>query len=89
MQLTTRINRIFNTFHKLTVWKKAIILLAAAFIIFTIYRKSLPNIEGFEQREKFVSKEGDEVYDHFYTTIYDVLFTNPIKSKYEIDYIIK
>lgn len=89
MKLITRINRIFNTFHRLTVWKKAMVLLAAAFIIFTVYRESLPKIEGFEQREKFVSKEGDEVYDHFYTTIYDVLFTNPIKSKYEIDSIIK
>tara|TARA_B100000530_G_scaffold318924_1_gene251024 strand:+ start:382 stop:1320 length:939 start_codon:yes stop_codon:yes gene_type:complete len=89
MKLITRINRIFNTFDKLTIWKKSIILLAAAFIIFTLYRQSMPCVEGFEQREKFVSKEGDEVYDQFYTTIYDTLFTNPVKSDYEIKEILK
>lgn len=89
MKLTTRLNRIFNTFHRFTIWKKAIIILAAAFVIFSLYHESRPMVEGFEQGEKFVSKEGDTVYDHFYSTIYDVLFTNPIKTKYEIDQIVE
>ena len=57
MKLITRINRIFNTFHRLTIWKKALVLLAVAFIIFTVYRESLPKIEGFEQREVCLKKE--------------------------------
>ena len=89
MKLSTRINRLFNQFSNFNVWKKAIILLAIAFVVFSVYHKSRPVVEGFAQNEKFVSKEGDDVYDAFYASIYDVLLSNNVKTHYEIGEIIK
>ena len=89
MKLSTGINRLFNKFARLNVWKKVIILLAISFVIFTINNRSNPLVEGFEQNEKFVSKEGDDVYDAFYASIYDVLMSNDVKTQYEIGEIVK
>ena len=51
------------------------------------YRKS--NIEGFQdQTTEIIIKNGSEIYDEFYSNIYDVLFFNKIVSDFEIGTII-
>jgi SAM-dependent methyltransferase len=45
--------------------------------------------EGFEQNEKFIFKKGDDVYDEFYSTIYDHLVHNDTKDTYEMTQIFK
>ncbi len=52
---------------------------------------STSKLEAFAngQTKKFVTKTGDEVFDEFYTEIYDELFFQPNKLDYEIASIIK
>jgi SAM-dependent methyltransferase len=44
--------------------------------------------EGFEQIDKFLFKTGSEIYDDFYSDIYDYLVYNSLKENYETGYII-
>lgn len=59
------------------------ILLLISMIAFT--RK---NKEGFTQSESFIMKEGPEVFDNFYSSVYDALTYNQIKNDFEIGEII-
>ena len=47
------------------------------------------SVEGFEQKEKVIIKEGPEVYDNFYVNIYDDLVFNQLKNEYEVGQIMK
>lgn len=46
-------------------------------------------VEGFEQQDKVIIKEGPEVYDNFYVNIYDDLVFNQLKNEYEVGQIMK
>jgi len=59
------------------------ILLLISMIAFTRKHK-----EGFTQSESFIMKEGPEVFDHFYSSIYDALVYNQVKNDFEIGEII-
>jgi SAM-dependent methyltransferase len=45
--------------------------------------------EGFHQQDSFEYKSGNEIYDEFYSNIYDDLVYNSKKNKYEVDSITK
>lgn len=45
--------------------------------------------EGFTQDEKYTMKRGDDIYDSFYTGIYDYLYKTPKRSEYEITQIVE
>ena len=40
--------------------------------------------EGFIQREKYVLKQGNEIYDDFYCSIYDQLVYDNVKNDFEV-----
>jgi len=71
---------------------ETLIILAAIVLIFifykSMYRKNM-GLEGFQQQEKFVLKENNDVYDDFYGEIYDTLMLPEERVKYEIDMIFK
>jgi SAM-dependent methyltransferase len=48
----------------------------------------MKNKEGFEQSETFLLKTNDDLYDNFYTSIYDELVFNSLKNDYEVGEII-
>jgi SAM-dependent methyltransferase len=48
----------------------------------------MKNKEGFKTTEPFLYKTGSEVYDDFYTDIYDYLVFNSLKNDYEVGAII-
>jgi len=50
--------------------------------------KSQKMVEGFEQKDKFLIKTGPEIYDEFYTNIYDYLVFNNLKNDYEVGEIV-
>jgi SAM-dependent methyltransferase len=61
------------------------------FLIIVVFFKSVKSrsfIEGFEQDDKFIFKTGDDVYDGFYSDIYDYLVYNNVKDSYEVGEII-
>ena len=83
------IKSISKTYNKISVWGKVllfIVLLLLAVTFFKSYKKK--NIEGFEQNDKFLLKTGNEVYDDFYSDIYDHLVYSSIKDAYEVGEII-
>jgi SAM-dependent methyltransferase len=76
-------------------WGK-ILFFCLLFLILVVLRRYLTqhSIEGYEQRyseqkgEKFILKEGNDIYDDFYIGIYDDLFYSTMKDDYEIGQII-
>ena len=47
------------------------------------------NLEGFTQNEKFVLKENQNIYDNFYSEIYDNITSCKLRSQWELLNIIK
>lgn len=71
---------------------ETLIILAAIVLIIIFYKSMYRNNmgqEGFQQQEKFVLKENNDVYDDFYGEIYDTLMLPEERVKYEIDMIFK
>ena len=58
-----QINRIFM---KQSVWTKTAIIMGIILVILMIINKSATYKEGFIQREKYVLKQGNEIYDDFF-----------------------
>ena len=84
-------NSIINVFYNLSNAGKILIIVSVILLIVIIYNSFIIKnnyIEGFEQKESFTFKEGDNVYDDFYVTIYDQLVYNQIKNNYEIGEIV-
>ena len=67
---------------------KIIIACMLIYLITYIINKYTPQVEGFVQKEKFILKEGSEVFDNFYVDIYDQLTYEPVKNKYELGEIV-
>ena len=44
--------------------------------------------EGFQQEDKLLIKNGNDIYDDFYASIYDYLVFNNLKDDYEVGEII-
>ena len=86
-------------YNAMSNWGK-ILLFCLLFLILVVLlntvsmRRKLK--EGYEQRdeekgekgEKFLLKEGNDIYDEFYISIYDDLFYSTMKDDYEIGEII-
>jgi len=78
--------RNIKKFNKTSVWLKATVILLLLLIIYHIYYQTIK--EGFTQQKEFLLKEGPEVYDGFYSEIYDDLIYDKIKNEYEVGEII-
>jgi len=72
---------------------KALFFIAILLIIIAFFRSIKPNkigTEGFEQQnDKFLFKTGNDIYDDFYSTIYDYLVHNDTKNTFELTQIFK
>ena len=79
------VKSIRNKFKKLTCWHKSLLFLAVFLIIAIIDRKlSPPKREGFTLSKKYVEKNGNEVFDDFYATMYDSLYKSTAKDNFEL-----
>lgn len=79
--------QILKTYKKSTDWTKILLFLAFLFIVVLIFKnvKSSNKVtEGFQQKDQFLFKTGNEVYDDFYAEVYDYLVYNNYKDEYEI-----
>jgi len=83
------VNSITNIYNKLSCFGKILIFMTLLLILIVFF-KSFSNSkkEGFQQTDNFLFKTGDEVYDSFYSSIYDYLVFNNFKNDYEIGSII-
>lgn len=81
---------------KRTTFAKALVLIIAIMVLYYTIRQLIngntENVEGFTSHEGFTGQtkpfethEGDDVYDEFYSKIYDQLTFNDAKVDYEIN----
>jgi len=95
MKIHQPFQSIAHIYKKLSNFGKVLFFITILLIIVVLFRnanayKSMTSgKEGFEQNEKFSFKKGDDVYDDFYSTIYDQLVHNDTKDTYELTQIFK
>ena len=80
------IRHILKKFSKCSLWCKIAVVTLIILLTCVIIKK--PVKEGFIQQRKFEMKQGPDVYDEFYATIYNDLVFDQIKNEYEIGEII-
>ena len=88
------IQPIIKTYNKLSNFGKILLfvaLLLALIIIFKQINNRGDGIrrEGYAQNDQFMFKQGAQVYDDFYATIYDYLVFNESKNDFEIAQIVR
>ena len=79
----------YSNWKKSSMLFKIVIFLAALFILHQLFLTSKESFKGEKRQAKFETKENDSIYDSFYADIYDSLFSDPIKVKYEMNEIIR
>ena len=85
------INSTFNSFNKLNLIKKLFIIFLI-FLFMTIVFNNIPDnnsFENFDNKEKFVKKVDEDVYDDFYSKYYDAIHLNKKRNEYELEQIKK
>jgi len=80
---------ISNFYNKLSSWAKVLIFTILVLIVLSIIKTHFSKKEGFHQEDHFTFKTGTDIYDEFYSSIYDQLVFNNVKDNYEIGKIIE
>jgi len=88
-KISKKMPKMLKTFvkkiNKLNYWAKIAIILSILLLILIVVNKNIVYTEGFSQREKFVSKTNDDIYDNFYSSIYDDLVYDSKKNNFEVN----
>ena len=79
---------ISSMYKKISIWGKILFFVIILLIIISIFKSIKLKKEGFEQKDKFMFKTDTEVYDDFYSDIYDDLVFSNQKDDYEIGQIV-
>ena len=82
--LVKNIRLLFKKFNKCSIWLKLVVMI----LIILIACISTKKQEGFIQKRKFEMRQGPDVYDDFYASIYNDLVLDKIKNEYEVGEII-
>ena len=85
MQLTKAIARFYK---KNDIWTNLLLSFRVIILIKCLMNKSKPIREGFLQTERYVIKEGPDVFDDFYAEYYDDLTFSHSRNVFEIGEII-
>jgi SAM-dependent methyltransferase len=91
MKLENSMKSITHIYKKLSTFGKILLFVSLLLILVVFFGKiqKYTGKEGFQQNETFVFKNGKDIYDDFYCTIYDHLVHNETKDNYELMSIIK
>lgn len=89
MNLQKMIKSLGSAYNKSSLWCKLLILMSLLLLVILVFKglKSNKFVEGFEQKDQFVIKNGSGIYDDFYADIYDYLVFNNLKDDYEVGWI--
>lgn len=89
MKIMNPLTSMKNLYNKSSNWGKIFFFILLLLIVVAIFKPmKLEKREGFEQSETFLLKTNNDLYDNFYTSIYDDLVFNSIKDDYEVGEII-
>ena len=69
-------------------WLLILVFMYIIFILLKNFGKSSQQ-EGFTQQEPFVLKQNDDIYDDFYTQIYDEIHKPILRTDFELNNIVK
>ena len=87
--ITQPIKSITHVFKNISLWGKVLIFIILVLMIhFTFFKTKQLRREGFQNTEKFLLHEGPQVYDDFYSNVYDHLVYNTMLDEYEVGYIL-
>lgn len=89
---TKSIKKSIKDFNKSTRWTKCVVLLGIVLLLIMVANKNAPVYEGYNgigQTQKFISKSKTDIFDPFYTSIYDDLVYDKIKNEFEIGEIVR
>ena len=75
-------------YNKCSLWCKILMFISLLLLLVLVFKGFDKKREGFEQRDAFLIKSGSDIYDDFYSDIYDYLVFNNLKDDYEVGYII-
>jgi len=76
-----------HAYNKCSLWCKILMFISLLLLLVLIFKGFDNKKEGFEQRDQFLIKNGSDIYDKFYSDIYDYLVFNNLKDDYEVGYI--
>ncbi len=89
MKINNPLTSMKNLYNKSSNWGKILFFILLLLLVVAIFKPmKLEKKEGFEQNESFLLKTNDNLYDNFYTSIYDELVFNGLKDDYEVGEII-
>ena len=90
MKTLKSVTKIYN---KLSPFGKVAILLVIFLFIYMLFKKNKSGKEGMtvdmEDDDKVLIKQGDAIYDEFYSSIYDYLVFNSLRNDYEVGTLMK
>jgi len=90
MKLNQFMKSITNTYYKMSNFGKLLLLITVLLCMIVFFKNvmSLKPKEGFQQNDTFLFKKDIDVFDSFYSEIYDYLVFNNLKNDYEIGSIV-
>ena len=84
-----QINSLGSAYSKASIWGKILVFtILLILLVLTFKGLKTTTTEGFQQNDQFLVKTGNDIYDKFYSEIYDYLVFNNLKDEYEIGEII-
>ena len=87
--MKTILNDISKFYKKLDCVSQLLLIIIVILLIVHVYRIMTPIKETFiEEGERFIVHKGPDIYDEFYTNIYDDLLYSKVKNNFEIGQII-
>lgn len=98
MKIDQSLKSITNCYKNMSTFGKILLFIGTLLILVVFFREmnsglyknqNQNNIEGFEQNEQFKHLKGNDIYDDFYSNIYDHLVHNDTKNNFELTTILK
>ena len=89
MNITKNIKRLIHYVKKSSVWVKLIILCIILLTLIHLIQSMANRIEPFNGNHPKYEMKQHNLYDDFYSDIYDELVYSPKKNEYEISNILK
>lgn len=83
-KIITMFKKSIKKIFKLKGWPKIALIIGVILVILMYVNKDIIYKEGFTQKQKFVLKKGDDIYDDFYVDLYDELILDQVKNDFEV-----
>ena len=84
-------NKVFKSlataYNKCSLWCKILMFISLLLLLVLVFKGFDRKKEGFEQMDTFLIKSGSDIYDDFFSDVYDYLVFNNLKDDYEVGYI--